>query len=129
MADLRRNKMKITNKQLKQIIKEELEITLQEMQVGLGLPHQFTDEELIQHASEFLNTVYINPRTRRIFSDPDNEKALGLYKILGNRNRDAGVFNNDPTDADKDAAESKQRELRGLFYKLQNIISREFLDI
>ena len=121
--------MKITNNQLKQIIKEELEITLQEMQVGLGLPHQFTDEELIQHASEFLNTVYINPRTRRIFSDPDNKKALGLYKILGNRNRDVGVFNNDPTDADKDAAESKQHKLRGLFYKLQNIISREFLDI
>ena len=121
--------MKITNNQLKQIIKEELEITLQEMQVGLGLPHQFTDEELIQHASEFLNTVYIHPRTGRIFSDPDNEKALGLYKILGNRNRDAGVFNNDPTDADKDAAENKQHKLRGLFYKLQNIISREFLDI
>ena len=121
--------MKITNNQLKQIIKEELENTLQEMQVGLGLPHQFTDEELIQHASEFLNTVYVNPRTRRIYSNPDNEKALGLYKILGNRMRDVGVFNNDPTDVDKSAAESKQRELRVLFYKLQNIISREFLDI
>ena len=99
------------------------------MQVGLGLPHQFTDEELTQHASEFLETAYINPRTRRIHSNPDNEKALGLYKILGNRMRDVGVFNYYPTDADKDVAERKQYELRGLFYKLQNIISREFLDI
>lgn len=121
--------MKITNNQLKQIIKEELENTLQEMQVGLGLPHQFTDEELIQHASEFLNTVYVPERTGRIWSNPDNEKALGLYKILGNRVRDVGVFNDDPTDADKDASKRKQHELRRLFYELQNIISREFLDI
>ena len=121
--------MKISNEQIKQIIKEELESTLQEMQVGLGLPHQFTDEELVQHTSEFLNTVYINPRTRRIYSNPDNQKALGLYKILGNRVREAGVIHGDPTDADKDASKRKQHELRRLFYELQNIISREFLDI
>jgi len=121
--------MKITNKQLKQIIKEELDNTLQEMQVGLGLPHEFTDEELIQHASEFLNTVYVPERTGRIWSNEDNIKALGLYKILGNRVREAGVFNNDPTDADKDAAKRKQWELRRLRSELQNIISREFLDI
>ena len=121
--------MKITNEQIKQIIKEELESTLQEMQVGLGLPHQFTDEQLIQHTSEFLNTVYVNPRTRSIYSNPDNQKALGLYKILGNRVREAGVIHGDPTDADKDASKRKQHELRRLFYELQNIISREFLDI
>ena len=114
--------MKITNKQLKQIIKEELDNTLQEMQVGLGLPHQFTDEQLIQHTSEFLNTVYVPERTGRIWSNQDNEKALGLYKILGNRVREAGIIRGDATDADKDAAKRKQHELRRLRNELQNII-------
>lgn len=44
--------MNITNETLKQIIKEELEAVLNENQVGLGLPHNFTGFDLAKRMFE-----------------------------------------------------------------------------
>tara|TARA_A100001515_G_scaffold51322_1_gene40462 strand:- start:3 stop:389 length:387 start_codon:yes stop_codon:yes gene_type:complete len=79
--------MKITNKQLRQVIKEELEKTLQEMQVGLGLPHEFSNEDLYRHCMQFLSD---NPNI--IDGSPEHFKAMDLLKILNNRIKSAGVF-------------------------------------
>tara|TARA_R100001510_G_C7620112_1_gene181197 strand:- start:294 stop:773 length:480 start_codon:yes stop_codon:yes gene_type:complete len=72
--------MKITNKQIKQLIKEELSKVIQEMQVGLGLSHDFSNEELYQHILGFLSQ---NPELT--FGTPEYEKAEGLLSIVSNR--------------------------------------------
>jgi hypothetical protein len=79
--------MKITNKELRQIIKEELENTLQEMQVGLGLPHEFSNEVLYRHGMQFLSD---NPDI--VDGSPEHFNAMDLLKILNNRIKSAGVF-------------------------------------
>ena len=72
--------MKISNKELKKIIKEELNNVIQEMQVGLGLPHEFTNHDLYHHTLNFLSQ---NPSLAQ--GTPEYEKAEGLLSILSNR--------------------------------------------
>ena len=72
--------MKITNKELKQIIKEELNNVIQEMQVGLGLSHEFTNNELYHHTLDFISQ---NPEL--VQGTPEYEKAEGLLSILNNK--------------------------------------------
>jgi hypothetical protein len=100
--------MKITNEQLKQLIEEELENTLQEMQVDLGLPHEYSDERLYLHV---MNFVRQNPDVR---GTPKMDEAKALEKILNNRIRKLGVFNDGSTLRDPENEESLriQRELK-----------------
>ena len=45
--------MKLTNKQIRQLIREELQNVL-ESQKDAGLPHEYSDMELYMHAFNFL---------------------------------------------------------------------------
>ena len=72
--------MKLTNKELRKIIKEELNNVIQEMQVGLGLSHNFSNEELYYHTLDFLSQ---NPSL--VQGTAEYEKAEGLLSILNNK--------------------------------------------
>ena len=78
--------MKLTRSKLRRLIKEEVS-RLVEMQVGLGLPHEFSNELLYQHCLNFLSN---NPNMERY--SPEYDKAAGLLKIVNNRLKSAGVF-------------------------------------
>ena len=71
--------MKLTRSKLRKLIKEEV-TRLVEMQVGLGLSHNFSNEELYKHT---LNFVSANPSL--VEGTPEYEKAEGLLSILNNR--------------------------------------------
>ena len=71
--------MKITRKQLRKLIKEEVK-RLDETQVALGLSHNFSNEELYQHT---LNFISQNPTLQP--GTVEYEKAEGLLSILSNR--------------------------------------------
>ena len=71
--------MKLTRSKLRRLIKEEV-TRLVEMQVGLGLSHNFSNEELYQHTMNFLSQ---NPNL--VMGTPEYEKAEGLLSILDNR--------------------------------------------
>ena len=71
--------MKITRKQLRKLIKEEVK-RLDETQVALGLSHNFSNEELYQHTLNFISqNPILQPGT------VEYEKAEGLLSILSNR--------------------------------------------
>jgi hypothetical protein len=78
--------MKLTRSRLRKLIKEEVS-QLIEMQVGLGLPHEFSNEQLYQHAMMFASQ---NPRIED--PSPQYDQADGLLRILDNRIKSAGVF-------------------------------------
>lgn len=71
--------MKLTRSKLRQLIKEEV-TRLVEMQVGLGLSHNFSNEELYHHTLNFLSE---NPNL--VHGTPEYEKAEGLLSILNNK--------------------------------------------
>ena len=71
--------MKITRKQLRKLIKEEVK-RLDETQVALGLSHNFSNEELYQHT---LNFISQNPMLQP--GTAEYEKAEVLLSILSNR--------------------------------------------
>ena len=96
--------MKITNKQLRQVIKEELEKTLQEMQVGLGLPHEFSNEVLYQHVMNYISS------TRGASFDymsKEYDEANMLLKILSNRIKELGVYHTSEPDAQDEEMKDK----------------------
>jgi hypothetical protein len=71
--------MKLTNKQIRQLIREELENVL-ESQKDVGLPHKYTDMELYHHALNFLQS---NPDLKS--ADPEvKHKGNKLLRILHN---------------------------------------------
>ena len=71
--------MKLTNKQIRQLIREELENVL-ESQKDVGLPHKYTDMELYHHALDFLKA---NPDLENA-SPEVQEKGEKLLRILHN---------------------------------------------
>ena len=71
--------MKLTNKQIKQLIREELQNVL-ESQKEVGLPHEYSDMELYYHAFDFLKA---NPDLRT--APPEvQQKGEKLLRILHN---------------------------------------------
>ena len=76
--------MKLTNKQIRQLIREELQNVL-ESQKEVGLPHKYTNEELYHHALNFLKG---NPNLRT--APPElREKGEKLLTILHNATQQA----------------------------------------
>ena len=93
---IRENKMKLTTKQIRQIIREEIKDTLSEAspQSELGLPHKFTSEELIAVFEKQLNTPghkirsdkeYIEKAadqiTNKMRKEPNKETRLKLRAL------------------------------------------------
>ena len=75
--------MKLTNIQLKQIIREELGAVL-ETQKTVGLDQTFSDEKLKIHIMNFISE---NPEIQ--YDHPKREEAEMLLSIISNRVRDA----------------------------------------
>ena len=76
--------MKLTNKQIRQLIREELQNVL-ESQKEVGLPHKYSDMELYMHAFNFLRD---NPNLRT--AGPElREKGEKLLTILHNATQQA----------------------------------------
>lgn len=76
--------MKLTNKQIRQLIREELQNVL-ESQKDVGLPHRYTDMDLYMHAFNFLRG---NPNLRT--APPEvREKGEKLLTILHNATQQA----------------------------------------
>ena len=71
--------MKLTNKQIRQLIREELQNVL-ESQKEVGLPHEYSDMELYHHAFNFLKA---NPDLRTAAPEV-KEKGEKLLRILHN---------------------------------------------
>lgn len=71
--------MKLTNKQIRQLIREELQNVL-ESQKEVGLPHKYTDMELYHHALDFLSQ---NPDLRSATPEA-RQKGNKLLRILHN---------------------------------------------
>lgn len=76
--------MKLTNKQIRQLIREELQNVL-ESQKDVGLPHKYSDMDLYHHAFNFLKA---NPDLRK--APPEvQEKGEKLLRILHNASQKA----------------------------------------
>jgi hypothetical protein len=71
--------MKLTNKQIRQLIREELQNVL-ESQKEVGLPHKYTDFDLYHHAFNFLKA---NPDLKNAPREVQ-QKGEKLLKILHN---------------------------------------------
>jgi hypothetical protein len=71
--------MKLTRIKLRSLVKEELN-RLVEMQTGLGLLHNFSNDELYKHTFDFITQTGSIQR-----GTPEYEKAEGLLIILSNR--------------------------------------------
>jgi hypothetical protein len=93
--------MKLTRSKLRRLIKEEVS-RLVEMQVELGLPHEFSNEVLYQHV---MNWISSNPGPIDYHS-PEQEQAKSLLNILSNRIRELGVYHPDHHSFDYETYES-----------------------
>lgn len=76
--------MKLTNKQIRQLIREELQNVI-ESQKDVGLPHRYTDLDLYQHVLNFMQN---NPDLRNATPEVQ-EKGEKLLRILHNASQKA----------------------------------------
>ena len=93
--------MKLTKNRLRRLIKEEVS-RLVEMQVGLGLPHEFSNEVLYKHVLDWISN---NPKPIK-YDSPQYHQAHGLLRILSNRIRALGVYHPDHHSFDHETYET-----------------------
>lgn len=80
--------MKLTNKQIRQLIREELQNVL-ESQKSVGLPHKYSNMELVRHTMNFIQEMS-NKHGREIpYGSADYEKGELLLTIVHNATQQA----------------------------------------
>lgn len=94
--------MKLSKSKLRRLIKEEV-FRLVETQVGLGLPHKFSDEDLYYHVMSYIS------KTQGVSFDylsKEYNDANMLLRILSNRISKLGVYHPDHYSFDHDSYET-----------------------
>jgi len=119
--------MKLTKKKIRKLIRESIK-NINESQKLVGLPHQYSNEELYQHAFNFLRQ---NPDLRN--ASPDvQEKGEMLLRILHNAvqkavtYRDRNLYDDDynviePYTTDEDTAH--MRDVQGKLKMVRNALA------
>lgn len=80
--------MKLTNKQIRRLIREELQNVL-ESQKSVGLPHKYSNMELVRHTMNFIQDMSAKHGKVIPYGTPDYEKGDFLLTIVHNATQQA----------------------------------------
>lgn len=80
--------MKLTNKQIRQLIREELQNVL-ESQKSVGLPHKYSNIELVRHTMNFIQEMSTKHGREIPYGSADYEKGELLLTIVHNATQQA----------------------------------------